>query len=119
VVDIQPDGDLLYDPSALWVASKYKIPMLVVMLNNRSYFNSWNHQTLVAKQRGNPADKANLGTELSGPAPDFAKLAQSFGWYAEGPVEDPKKVQEALKRAIQVIKKEGRPALVDTVTRLE
>jgi acetolactate synthase-1/2/3 large subunit len=119
VVDIQPDGDLLYDPSALWVASKYKIPMLVVMLNNRSYFNSWNHQTLVAKQRGNPADRANLGTELSGPAPDFAKLAQSFGWYAEGPVEDPKKVQEALKRAIQVIKKEGRPALVDTVTRLE
>jgi acetolactate synthase-1/2/3 large subunit len=118
VVDIQPDGDLLYDPSALWVASKYKIPMLVVMLNNRSYFNSWNHQTLVAKQRGNPVDRANLGTELSGPPPDFAKLAQSFGWYAEGPIEDPKKVQEALKRAIQVIKKEGRPALVDTVTQL-
>jgi len=45
-----------------------------------------------------------------------AILAQSFGWYAEGPIEDGAKVQDALRRAIQVIKKEGRPALVDTVT---
>jgi len=116
VVDIQPDGDLMYDPGALWVASHYKIPMLVVMLNNRSYQNSWNHQTIVAKQRGNPVERANIGTEISGPAPDFAKLAQTFGWYAEGPIEDGGKVQDAIKRAIQVIRKEGRPALVDTVT---
>ena len=37
VVDIQPDGDLLFDPAALWVASHHRIPMLVVMLNNRAY----------------------------------------------------------------------------------
>jgi acetolactate synthase-1/2/3 large subunit len=115
VVDIQPDGDLLFDPAALWVAAHHRIPMLVVMLNNRSYLNSWNHQVTMAKQRGNPAEKAHLGTEINHPAPDFAKLAESFGWYAEGPIDDGRKVQEAIKRAIHVIRKEGRPALIDTV----
>ena len=115
VVDIQPDGDLLFDPAALWVASHHRIPMLVVMLNNRAYVNSWNHQITLAKQRGNPAEMAYLGTEIDHPAPDFAKLAESFGWYAEGPIDDGRNVQDAIKRAIQVIRKEGRPALIDTV----
>ena len=116
VVDIQPDGDLLYDPAALWVAAHSKIPLLVVMLNNRAYLNSWNHQSIVAKKRGNPVEMANIGTELGGPGPDYAKMAQSFGWYAEGPIEDGSKVRDAILRAVQVIKKEGRPALIDTVT---
>jgi len=116
VVDIQPDGDLLFDPAALWVATHHNIPMLVVMLNNRAYMNSWNHAVSIAKERGNPVDLAHLGTELNRPAPDFAKMAQSFGWYAEGPIEEGSKVREAVKRAIRVIKKEGRPALIDTVT---
>src|SRR5680860_886023 len=34
VVDLQPDGDLMFDPGALWVAAYHKIPMLVVMFNN-------------------------------------------------------------------------------------
>ena len=116
VVDIQPDGDLLFDPAALWVASHHRIPMLVVMLNNRAYMNSWNHQISMARERGNPVEMANLGTEIDQPTPDFAKLAQSFGLYGEGPIEDGSKVRDAIKRAIQVIKKEGRPALIDTVT---
>jgi acetolactate synthase-1/2/3 large subunit len=44
-------------------------------------------------------------------------LAKSFGWYSEGPIDDPKDVAPALARAIGVIKKEGRPALVDTIVR--
>ena len=115
VVDIQPDGDLLYNPAALWVASHHRIPMLVVMLNNRAYVNSWNHQITMAKQRGNPVEKAYLGTEIDHPAPDFAKLAESFGWYAEGPIDDGGKVRDAVRRAVEVIRKEGRPALIDTV----
>ena len=55
--------------------------------------------------------------DLSEPAPDFAMLARSFGWYSEGPIEDPKDVAPALKRAIDVIRKEGRPALLDTIVR--
>ena len=116
VVDIQPDGDLLFDTSALWVAAHHQIPLLIVMLNNRSYQNSWKHAVSLAKTRGYPVEGADIGTELDKPAPDFAKIAQGFGWYAEGPIEDGGQVQAAIKRAIQVIREEGRAALIDTVT---
>jgi len=118
VVDIQPDGDLLYDSSALWVASYHQIPMLVVMLNNRSYRNSRIHQIKMAKERGNPMEKVDLGTAIDLPSPDYTRLAQSFGWYAEGPIEDGNNVRDAIKRAIQYIKKEKKPALVDAVVRV-
>jgi len=116
VVDIQPDGDLMFDPGGLWTAAHEKIPLLVVMYNNRGYYNDWGHQIRLAKQRGNPIERASIGMELNHPAPNFAKLAQSFDWYAEGPIEDPVQVGPALQRAIRAIRERGKPALIDTVT---
>jgi acetolactate synthase-1/2/3 large subunit len=115
VVDIQPDGDLMFDAGALWVAANQQLPMLVVMYNNRAYFNDWEHQIRIARQRGTPVENAWLGQSITDPSPDFAALARSFGWYAEGPVEDPNQVAPALQRALQAVKR-GQPALVDTVT---
>ena len=54
-------------------------------------------------------------TDIDNPAIDFAKLAQSMGWYAEGPIENPSDVGPAIKRALAVVEK-GQPALLDTVT---
>ena len=115
VVDIQPDGDLMFDAGALWVAAKHKIPMLVVMYNNRAYFNDWEHQIRVARQRGTPVDRAYIGMDLDDPPPDFATMARSMGWYAEGPIDQPGDVAAALKRAIAQVKA-GKPALLDTIT---
>jgi acetolactate synthase-1/2/3 large subunit len=115
VVDIQPDGDLMFDPGALWVATKYEIPMLIVMYNNRAYYNDWEHQILMARLRGTDEAKAHIGMDLFGPEPDFAGLARSFGWYAEGPIDQPGEVGPALRRAIAEVKA-GRPALLDTIT---
>jgi thiamine pyrophosphate-dependent acetolactate synthase large subunit-like protein len=39
-VNLQADGDLLYTPSALWTAAHHRLPMLVIMFNNRTYYNS-------------------------------------------------------------------------------
>ena len=72
VVDIQPDGDLMFDAGALWMAAKYEIPMLVVMHNNRAYYNDWAHQIRMAKLRGTDEAKAHIGMDLFGPEPDFA-----------------------------------------------
>ncbi|MQA97305.1 MAG: thiamine pyrophosphate-binding protein [Streptosporangiales bacterium] len=115
VVDLQPDGDLMFDPGALWVAAHHKIPMLVVMFNNRAYYNDWEHQERIARHRGTPVDNAYLGMEIDGPAPDFANIARSFGWYGEGPIDDPEQVREAVRRAAEVVVSTGQPALVDVV----
>ena len=115
VVDLQPDGDLMFDAGALWVAAKHKIPMLVVMHNNRAYYNDWDHQIHMAKLRGTPVERAHIGMDLCDPDPDFAGLARAMGWYAEGPVDKGKDVKPALKRAIERVKA-GQPALIDTVT---
>jgi acetolactate synthase-1/2/3 large subunit len=115
VIDIQPDGDLMFDLGALWVAAKHKIPMLIVMYNNRAYYNDWHHQIRMAKLRGTPVERAHIGMDLCDPDPDFAAAARSMGWYAEGPIDQAKDINAALKRAIARVKA-GQPALVDTIT---
>jgi len=115
VVDIQPDGDLMFDAGALWVAAKYEIPMLVVMHNNRAYYNDWEHQIRMARMRGTDEAKAHIGMDLFGPEPDFAGLARAMGCYGEGPIDKPGDIRPALDRALAEVKK-GRLALIDTVT---
>jgi acetolactate synthase-1/2/3 large subunit len=115
VIDLQPDGDLMFDAGALWVAAKHRIPLLVVMHNNRAYYNDWEHQIRMAKLRGTPLERAHIGMDLVDPAPDFAAMAKSMGWYAEGPIDQPAEIPAALKRAIKRVKA-GQPALLDTIT---
>ena len=116
VIDIQPDGDLMFDAGALWSAAKNNIPMLIVMYNNRAYYNDWEHQIRVAHHRGTPVERAYIAQDITGPDPDFATMAKSMGWYAEGPIENPAAIAPALRRAIAQVKA-GKPALVDTVLR--
>jgi acetolactate synthase-1/2/3 large subunit len=115
VVDLQPDGDLMFDAGALWVAAKHRIPLLVVMYNNRAYYNDWEHQIRMAKLRGTPVERAHIGMDLDDPAPDFAAMARAMGWHAEGPIDRPSDVAAALQRAIARVKA-GQPALLDTIT---
>jgi acetolactate synthase-1/2/3 large subunit len=116
VIDIQPDGDLMFDAGALWSAAKNNIPLLIVMYNNRAYYNDWEHQIRVAHHRGTPVERAYIAQDITGPEPDFATMAKSMGWYAEGPIEKPSDIAPALRRAIAQVKA-GKPALVDTVLR--
>ena len=115
VVDLQPDGDLMFDAGALWVASRYELPLLCVMFNNRAYYNDWEHQERLARQRGTPVARAHIGMAIDTPAPDFAALATSFGWWAEGPIEHPDDIQDAVRRAAAHVQRTGLPALVDVV----
>jgi acetolactate synthase-1/2/3 large subunit len=115
VVDLQPDGDLMFDLGALWIAAYHKLPMLSVMFNNRAYYNDWEHQERMAHARGTDVSRAYIGMEIDKPAPDFAMAARSMGWYGEGPIDNPDEVQAAVRRAAEVVMNEGRPALVDVV----
>ena len=115
-VSIQNDGDLLYTPGSLWTAAAHDIPMLVVMFNNRSYYQDVGHQTAITKIRQRPLDQVGVGVNLDRPATDFAMLARSFNLYGDGPILDAEAIRPALARGLKVVKEEKRLALIDTIT---
>jgi acetolactate synthase I/II/III large subunit len=114
-VSIQDDGDLLFAPTALWTAAHHRIPLLSVMHNNRAYHEELMHVQRMADRHNRGIDRAGIGCTFTDPNMDFAKLAQSMGVYAEGPIDNPKDLAPALRRAIAVVKR-GEPALLDVVT---
>jgi len=115
-INIQPDGDLLYTPGGLWTAAHHRVPMLIVMANNRSYYNDEQHQEAMARHRGRPVERKGVGIRIEDPPVDFAGLARSFGLHGEGPIEDPRELRAALERAVRHVNREHGPALVDVVT---
>ena len=81
VVAVIGDGSAMYSIQALWTAAHEKLPMVFVILNNRSY--RILKQRLSATQ-GTAAQRGRyVGMELSEPAIDFAGLARSLGVAAE------------------------------------
>jgi acetolactate synthase I/II/III large subunit len=67
--------------------------------------------------RNRSVDRGAIGSQITDPNIDYAKLASSMGVYAEGPIENPADLGPALKRAIAVVKR-GEPAVVDVVTQV-
>jgi len=114
-VNIQTDGDLMYAPGILWTAAHHRIPILNVMHNNRAYHQEVMHLQRMACRRNRGIERAWVGTAIDDPNIDFAKLAESMGVYAEGPISDPSDLGPAIARALAVVKR-GEPALIDVVT---
>jgi thiamine pyrophosphate-dependent acetolactate synthase large subunit-like protein len=114
-VHLQNDGDLMYAPGVLWTAAHHRIPLLAVMRNNRAYHQEVMHIQRMAGRHQRGIDRAGIGTTITDPNIDYAKIAQGMGWYAEGPIENPNDLGPAIRRAIAAVKR-GEPALLDTVT---
>ncbi|BBD72130.1 thiamine pyrophosphate-binding protein [Sulfodiicoccus acidiphilus] len=117
VLDFQPDGDLLFTPSALWTARNRSVKLLIIMMNNRAYFNDADHNYLIAKQRGRDPERAfRVGGSISDPVVDFSTMAKSMGVHGVGPVESPGQLRSSIEEALEYVKKHNSPALVDVVT---
>jgi acetolactate synthase-1/2/3 large subunit len=114
-INIQTDGDLNYAPGVLWTACHHQIPLLTVMHNNRAYHQEVMFIQQMASRRNRGGDRAHIGTTIKDPNIDYAKMAQAYGMYGEGPISNPKDLAPALTRAIARVKK-GEPALLDVVT---
>jgi acetolactate synthase-1/2/3 large subunit len=110
----QADGDFMYAPGALWTAAHHRIPLLLVMLNNRAYHQEVMHIQRMANRRQRGITNAAIGTTITDPNIDYASLAKSMGWYAEGPIAEPAALGPALKRAVERVER-GEPALLDVV----
>ena len=113
-VTFQPDGDLNYSPGVLWTAAHHKIPILYVMFNNRAYLHETMHIQRMAGVHKRDVGRSHIGTTIDNPFVDYAKLAQGYGVWAEGPVTDPAQLAPVFSRALSVVKS-GLPALVDVV----
>jgi thiamine pyrophosphate-dependent acetolactate synthase large subunit-like protein len=106
------DGDFLMGNSALWTAAHHRLPLLVVVANNRTYYNDEVHQERVARRRGRPVENRSVGQHIRDPDPDLAVMARSMGLSGYGPVLTPVELKEALASAIADVVA-GAAAVVD------
>jgi thiamine pyrophosphate-dependent acetolactate synthase large subunit-like protein len=118
-VSIQSDGDLMYAPGVLWTAARHKIPLLAVMHNNRAYHQEVMHVQRLSNFRdrvaNTGADLGPVGTSIMNPDIEYHKLAEAMGWWAKGPIKDPKELGPALKEAVKIVQA-GQPALLNVWT---
>ncbi len=117
-VNIQSDGDLLFTPAAIWTAVHHRIPMLIVMYNNRTYGNDLGHQAMMARARGRPEENKTVGIDINDPVVDFVGMARSFGAWADGPVGRAGDLRPAFEWAKREVVENGRVALVDLYTQV-
>jgi thiamine pyrophosphate-dependent acetolactate synthase large subunit-like protein len=97
------DGDFMQGNTALWTAAKYRIPMLVIISNNRSNFNDELHQETVAKDRDRPVENRWIGMRISEPEIDFADLATSLGFEAAGPIAKMGDLLPAIEAGLRAV----------------
>jgi benzoylformate decarboxylase len=110
VLAISGDGSALYTIQALWTSAHHDLPMVWVILHNRSYrilkFNLDNYQ----RRFGLPGDRPYPHMDLTEPEIDFVAIARGFGVAGEQ-VSRPDEIRPALERAFQ----SGKPYLLDVL----
>jgi thiamine pyrophosphate-dependent acetolactate synthase large subunit-like protein len=111
-VSICGDGDFLMGVTALWTAAHYRIPLLIVVANNRSFFNDEVHQERVAAMRNRPVENKWIGMRISDPDIDLAALARAQGAQGFGPVHDAGALESIFAAAIEAVEA-GAVAVVD------
>ena len=98
-VAVLGDGDFMMGGTAVWTAAHYRLPLLIVVANNSSYYNDVVHQERVAAQRQRPAQNSWIGQAIADPEPDLAQFARSFGLHAGDRVRDRASLRAVLAGA--------------------
>lgn len=111
-VAVLGDGDTMMSASALWTAAHYRIPMLAVVANNRSFFNDEVHQERVAKERQRPVENKWIGQQISNPDIDIAAVAQAQGVVGLGPVSTVGELVDTLREGVRRVR-DGECVLID------
>jgi thiamine pyrophosphate-dependent acetolactate synthase large subunit-like protein len=106
------DGDFLMGVTALWTAVHYRIPLLIVVANNRSFYNDEVHQERVARMRARPVENKWIGQRIDDPDIDLAAMARAQGARGFGPVTRATGLEAILSEAIAAVA-DGAVAVVD------
>jgi thiamine pyrophosphate-dependent acetolactate synthase large subunit-like protein len=106
------DGDFLMGATALWTAAHYRIPLMIVVANNRSFYNDEVHQERVARMRDRPVENKWIGQRITDPEIDIAALARAQGAAVIGPITRGAGLAAAFEEAIAAVER-GAVAVVD------
>jgi thiamine pyrophosphate-dependent acetolactate synthase large subunit-like protein len=111
-VAICGDGDYLMGVTAVWTAVHYKIPLLFVIANNRSFYNDELHQERMARMRARPVENKWIGQRMADPDIDLAAMGRAQGAAGFGPISKSADLAPALEKAIAAVDAGG-VAVVD------
>ena len=106
------DGDYLMGATALWTAAHYRIPLLLIVANNRSFYNDEVHQERVARMRDRPIENKWIGQRIDDPDVDIAAIGRAQGAKGWGPIESLDALGPALEQAVRAVQ-DGGVAVVD------
>ena len=106
------DGDFLMGNTAIWTAAHYQIPCLIIVCNNRSFYNDERHQGRMAANRGRPEENRWIGQRIDDPPVDIAAMARSQGAVGIGPIEKPGDLLPAIQQGIAAAR-EGKACVID------
>ncbi len=105
---VMGDGDFLMGVNAFWTASHMELPLMVVVANNRSYFNDEAHQERVAVIRDRPPQDKWVGQRLDQPPVDIIALAVAQAFEGNEPITDANQLLAEMERGEKVVKAGGR-----------
>jgi len=106
------DGDFLMGATAVWTAVHYRIPLLIVVANNRSFYNDEVHQERVARMRARPVENKWIGQRIDDPDVDLAAMGRAQGAIGFGPLTRASGLEKVLSEAIAAVA-DGSVAVVD------
>jgi thiamine pyrophosphate-dependent acetolactate synthase large subunit-like protein len=111
-IGICGDGDFMMGSTAVWTAVHYRIPLLIIVCNNRSFFNDELHQERVARIRNRPVENRWIGQRISEPDIDCSGVAKAQGAVGFPPVTNTRDLVPTFEKAIAAVEA-GAVAVVD------
>ena len=115
VVSLVGDGAMLFGQlEALWTASRYDIPVIIVVFNNRSYDSERGRIHFFSEvARKDKTQWKDMSCYLGDPAVDYVSIAKGFDIEA-AMISRPDQIRTVFETAMAV-NREGRPYLIDAL----
>ncbi len=114
VVALVGDGAFLFGQiESLWTASRYDVPIIFVVFDNRSYDGERGRLYMFSKMEGKKDNWKDMSCYLGNPDVDYVSIAKGFD-IDGAKITTPDEIQPALKRACATTR-EGRPFMLDVV----
>jgi acetolactate synthase-1/2/3 large subunit len=101
--------------AAHWAARAHALPVLTIIFNNRVW-NAVKRSVTSHAPQGWAVRTGTMALSELDPAPDYELVARASGHWAER-VEDPAVLPEMMRQALQVVREDKRPALLNVICR--